>query len=292
MSFNLNDLKNILENLRKAVDEKKRWRHTEWKPREDYTPEEQKAIQEHIDAGYSHREAERLAGAHKGPKDFTSGLKSNIAPSMPSDKMLQELKDLAGPFLDNAKKMEEQRADINVNPVKYAEGKMRQAHEAHTADYGKDYHSFLSSDELRGLSRKDRHRAIREWKKNWHEQNPNYKEGIADVSRTQQVYGEADKIAKQNLHDKIQHIMQGGQVESESPMSAQEAAQHLGVGTKDEPASQQISAGKTSTANFAERYPDLMNKLSEEHKGRLKEIDSAKNAQSAAPTVIRRRRRQ
>jgi hypothetical protein len=67
----------------------------DWQPRSDYSSKEAEAINKLIGEGYSHREAERLAGAHKGPKDYQSAMRSGINPSMPSDKMMGHLKGLA-----------------------------------------------------------------------------------------------------------------------------------------------------------------------------------------------------
>ena len=71
-------------------------------PKDKYEEHHQTAIDKHMADGYSHREAERLAGAH----DIISGdpYKSKIKPTQPSDKMLSHMKGLSGDWLRDAER--------------------------------------------------------------------------------------------------------------------------------------------------------------------------------------------
>lgn len=268
-----------------APEEKEQKKYlSEWKPREDYSEKEKAAIKQHMDAGYSHREAERMAGAHKGPSDHKSAMKSGIAPSMMSDTMINQLKPLAKEWLENADRVEKLKADPNVNPMKHASGKLMAAHEAHTGDYSKAYNDFLTSDSVKNLKGRERHNAIQEWKGAWKKDNPGFAEGMADVSNTQKAFGEAKESARQTLQEKLSHIMTGG-ISMPTEMSDQEAMQHLG-GSKTDEGGYTGSIIKDPSANFAAKNPKLLSSLNQDQLGRLKRIDSAASAQG----VVRRRK--
>lgn len=257
---------------------------SEWKPREDYSEKEKAAIKSHMDNGYTHREAERLAGAHKGPTDHKAAMKSGISPSMMSDKMMGSMKPLAKEWLENADRVEKLKADPSVNPMKHASGKLMQAHEQHTGDYSKAYNEFLTSDAVKNLKGKERHNAIQSWKGSWKKDNPAFAEGMADVSNTQKTFSEAKKAANETLQEKLSHIMTGG-VSMPSEMSEQEAMQHLG-GSKTEEGGYTGSIIKDPSANFAAKNPKLLSSLNQDQASRLKRIDSA----AAAQGVVRRRK--
>lgn len=225
--------------------------YTNWAPREDYTPEEQAKMKEHMDSGYSHREAERLAGAHRGPKDMQSALKHTVKASHPSPKMLSEIRELAGHWLDNAKRHELRNAEISKNPDKFAAGKLMEAHEAHTKDFKSAYDNFLNSDEVKNLKGLARHKAVSEWKKGWQAENPDYTEGHKKVAEAQGAFKEAHD-AKRSQRDKLSELfgrMTGGGMDGET-YGAQEAAQHVGGG-KDESGSYTSSVVTDPAASFA-----------------------------------------
>lgn len=249
----------------------------DWQPRTDYTPVESAAISKFLEEGYSHREAERLAGAHKGPRDYRQALRSGINPSMPSDKMLEQLKGLAKEWLDNARNVELAGADQTKNPMKYAAGQMEQAHGSHVKDYHEAYNNFLASDELKQLKPRERHKAVQEWKNNWKQQNPNYEEGLGNVSAVQSVFADAASNIKQRQKDIEEHIGRGG-VSEVADMTAQEAAQHLGA-VKGEEGIEGTSVVQDPLASFAAKNPKLTKLLNEEQMSRVKRVDSAAAAQ-------------
>jgi len=264
-----------LKEKEKAAPESaaKRTYSKDWEPRQDYSPKEAEAIQKLRDDGYSHREAERLAGAHKGPKDYRSALKSGINPSMPSDKMMGHLKGLAKEWLENARSHDLAHADEMQNPMKHASGQMEQAHKGHTADFHQAYSDFLSSDAVKDLSPRDRHKTVQEWKNKWKEANPHYEAGLANVSRVQSKFADAAKNIEQKSKETSEHIARGGV--SEVPgLSDQEAMQHLGGG-KTEAGYTGGSIIKDPSAAFAAKNPRYIKLLNQDQMDRVKRVDSA-----------------
>lgn len=265
-----------------ASQEKQVRRMADWQPRSDYSDSEKAAIEQHMKDGYTHREAERMAGAHKGPMDFISAMRSGVNPSMMSQKMMGQLKPLAKLWLQEADKEDKRRADPEINPLKHASGKMAEAHEKNTSKFNDAYNQFLGSDAVKGLKGKDRHMAIQQWKSDWKKSNPEHDAGLADVSSTQKLFSEARGAAKQNLNEKIAHIMGGGQ-SMPTEMTEAEAMQHLGGGKSEE--GYHGSIVQDPSASFATRNPKLIASLKPEQQERLKMIDSAAQSQGK----IRRR---
>jgi len=245
----------------------------DWQPRSDYSADELSSIKNLIDTGYSHREAERLSGAHRGPKDYRSALRSGVNPSMPSDKMMGHLKDLAKEWLENARSHDLANADEMKNPMKHASGQMEQAHKGHTGDYHQAYSDFLSSDAIKNLSPRERHGAVQEWKSKWKQDNPDYEEGLSGVSQVQTKFADAAKNIEQKNKETEEHIARGG-VGGTPQMSDQEAMQHLGGGKSDEG----YTGGsfvKDPAAVFAAKNPKYVKLLNKDQMDRVKRVDSA-----------------
>jgi hypothetical protein len=244
----------------------------DWEPRSDYSAKEAEAVKKFIDEGYSHREAERLAGAHKGPRDYQSALKSGVNPSMPSDKMMGHLKGLAKEWLENARSHDLANADEMKNPMKHASGQMEQAHKGHTADFHQAYSDFLASDEVKNLSPRERHSVVNQWKTQWKKDNPEYQEGMENVSRVQNKFADAAKNVEQKGKDIEQHIARGG-VSQVPEMTDQEAMQHLGGGKSEEGYGGSII--QDPAAAFAAKNPNYVKMLNQDQMDRVKRVDSA-----------------
>jgi hypothetical protein len=273
--------------------ERKRSTFTDWKPREDYSPEEKAAIDKHVADGYSHREAEHLAGAYKGPKTFDQALHHTVKPSMPSDKNLSELKELASDWLSNHERHEKLNAEADKNPIKHAAGKMLAAHEDRIKGYHDQYADFLESDEVKNLKGLARIKKVQEWKNKYKtEVNPDHDANISKVSEAQRTFKEADEARKQSLDEMLDHIARGG-ASMPSDTSYQEAAQSIGgeknedngyvTSTKADPAAAFAANNKKFTENLA-----AARKLANQDQlDRMKRVDTAKAAKPA--TIIRRR---
>ena len=266
----------------KQEDTKQRKQYlSEWQPRSDYSPKEEAAVKAHMDNGYSHREAERLAGAHKGSSDFRTAMKSGIAPSMMSDKMMSDMKPLAKLWLEEADRKDKASADPESNTVKRQSGKLTEAHEKHTGDFNKAYGEFLNSDQVKDLKGRDRHNAVQEWKTKWKAENPQHDENLSNISEAQQKFAYSQPKAKETASEKHQHIMSGGQ-SMPTEMSDQEALQHLGGGKTEE--GYQGTIVQDPSAAFAARNPQLQAALKPEQLERMKAVDSAASAQGKIRT--------
>jgi len=258
-----------------------RWR--QWESSKNLTTKHEQAIKEHMANGYSEREAHRMAGAHKEAADLQSAMRSGLAPSRMSTKMIDELKGLASEWIGNARRHDKLNADIDKNPLKHASGKMMAAHEQATGDYTKAYNDFLNSDQVKSLSGRDRHQAVQKWKTDYKTKNPDHESKLANSSASQSIMGVAKDTMKSNLKDKMFHIMSGG-ASMPTDMSAQEAAQHVG-GTKEEDGGYSANISHDPSASFASKNPHLVHLLSDEMKDRKQRVDSAAKTQQ----VIRRR---
>ena len=276
------------EDSDEVVDDKtgKSGGYSEWKPKAQYKPEHQKKMKELMDQGYSHREAERMAGAYDGPKDFQSALKHTVKPSQPSPKMMEQMKGLAGHWLDRADRHAKVNADPEKNPQKFAAGKMMQAHEEHAKDFNKDYDTFLNSDKVKGMKGLERHKAIQSWKNDWKQKNPQYTEGASGVSDAGKHYKESRDAKQKNLNDAIQHITTGGQ--SGEGMSFQEAAQHVGGAKSDE--GYTATTIKDPSASFAEANPDFVKRLNADQLDRFNRVQGARASQGFKPSTVVRKK--
>ncbi len=242
-----------------------------WKPREDYSDKEKADIKKLIDDGYSHREAERMAGAHKGSRDWSKAMKSGVHPSMPSDRMLKELKDLAGEWKDTARQQELADADEWKNPMKHAVGQVHQAHRDATADYQKAYNDFLSSDDVKGKKGMDRVKAVQAWKAKWKQENPDYEQGLDTASAQQSKLATAAETIKQKSKEMDEHIGRGG-VSQAPDMTNEEAMQHVGQGKTEEG---HIGSVHQQPMPAAVRDPKYVKMLNQEQMERMKRVDSA-----------------
>jgi len=254
----------------------------------DLTDEQKTEVDKHLEDGYSEREAHRKAGAHKEESNFNQALKSRTKPSMMSDKMIDNMKGLAKEWLGNADKHEKLNADIEKNPMKHASGKMIAAHDEHMGDYKKAYEDFLSSDDLKGLTGRDRHNAIKGFKKQFREDNPDHADNIANASQAQQGVNESRESSKQGLKDKLSNIISGGYSPDETH-SVEAGAQHAGISLGNEGSAATGSISKDPLSNFADKNQKLVGMLSDEQKGRLDRIDSAASTNGKQRTILRRK---
>lgn len=272
-------------------DKSKPSSHRDWRAPENLTDEQRAKIEQHMEDGYSEREAHRLVGTHKEVSDFQQAMRSGIKPSMMSDRMIDHIKGLAKEWLSHADKHEKLHADVEKNPMKHAAGKIMAAHDEHMGDYKKALNEFMTSDEVKNLKGRERHKAISEWKKNYREQNPGHHEKLSSVSAVQSAVPESRQVARQTLQDKLTSIMHGGGAAPGESYSAQEGAQHAGISLGGEGEKATGSITKDPAATFAAGHQKLMGMLSDEQKARYGKINSARAMQGKQPqTVIRRKK--
>lgn len=286
------------ETLEKAEDEKKKKPsksgYQEWKPREDYSPEEQKKIDDLMGEGWSHREAERLAGAHKGPKDFQSALEHRVHPSQPSDKMLDIMKDLALQYKQRSSNLEGETADPGKNPQKYAAHKHQQAHEQAYGDYDKEYKNFLDKLDEQDLHPLEYDEAVSKWQKDWHEKHPEAKEQMIGSAEAGKHFDEAKEARDQRIKEGKMNLITGGLAGDESSMGEysedagggaandfQTAAQMAG-GTKGE-SGYEIGTVKDPAAIFREQNPDYVAELKRKMQAKLAQNPEMQERHAAMP---------
>ncbi|MBR9691274.1 hypothetical protein GOV06_00650 [Candidatus Woesearchaeota archaeon] len=222
--------------------------YRDWSPKDKYEDEHQASIDDHMNNGWSHREAERMAGAHDTPTDFNSALKSKIKPTQPSDKMLEQMKGLSGDWLRNAERKIGESADARKNPIKHAAAKTLSAHEDAHGDFKTAFDKFLASDEVNGLKHRERYKAIKAFKEKYNEDNPSHREGVIAAADSGKAFKDADEARAAHLlegHQSVQDAgKSGGELTTASEFStaaaggtenltAQGAAQMAG-GTQDE----------------------------------------------------------
>ena len=277
----------------KADEKKTRTRHSDWEAG-DLDEDQQSEVDGHLENGYSEREAHRKAGAHKEKGDFNDALKSNVKPSMMSDKMIDDVKGLAKEWLGNADRHEKLNADIEKNPAKYASGQMIKAHEEHMGNYKKAYNDFLSSDDLKdddgkALTGRNRHNAIKEWKKSFREENPDHAENIANASKSQSSVAESRQVSKQSLQDKMSNIITGG-FSPDNTHSVEAGTQHAGISLGKEGSAATGSVSRDPLSSFANSNQKLVGMLSDEQKGRFDRINSAASTQGKQRTIVRRKK--
>jgi hypothetical protein len=220
----------LLEKTREEILEKSSG-YKEWEPQDGYDTEEQAdAVQNLIEQGYTHREAEHMALDHPIPP-MDVALQHKIHPSQPSEKHLQKLKELAREYIANHDKHIKANAELEKNPMLHTEGKISQLHEDRTKHFSNAYHNFLNSDEVKNLQGRDHFKAVQAWKNKYHQEHPEYHQNLIQDSGTVKEHAQkAQQYHASNVQDKIQQIISGGGAES----SVQSAVPQAGEGTLEE----------------------------------------------------------
>lgn len=274
-------------------------RYVDWKPRADYEPKHSEAIKKYTEMGYSPREAERFANAHRAPTDFYSALKHSTNPSEPSPKMLELMRGKAGDWLKNAERKHMEMADASLNPIKHASGKAIAAHDAAHKDFNSAYNNFLNSDEVKDLKGRDRHQAIQSWKKKWNEENPEYTQAAVSAAGSGKALSEALSAREKRRDEGMKSILESGKTfgsastapDSEefendfghpSHMDDQVAAQSIG-GEKNEGGGYSTNIKKDPSAIFAENKKDYI-------EGVLDDLSNSKTGRANSPLSAFRQR--
>lgn len=260
----LSALRNELSEQLTKAEEKKDKTHGEWSQHPNHTPEELTRIAKLVNEGYHPREAAHLisptTGGRGEPRNFMRALESYVRPTQLSPRMHAEAKKVAQQWLDNYESHLAERAKPEINPVIHASAKLKQAHQDKTADYHKAYTDFLASDELKGKSPMERHKAVQAWKQSWKEKNPE-KASTSGLSEAAATFKEAEEARKKYVEEAKHHLVHGGapveptgvedEVESSAPMSARAISEHMGIGGSEEDDAPKISAKQDPSMKFA-----------------------------------------
>ena len=237
----------------------------EWLQSEQHTPEELDKIAKLVKEGYHPREAAHMLSPSTGgrgePKDFMRALQSYVKPTQLSPKMLEEARRVAQQWLEGYESHLGETAKPEINPIAHASSKLKAAHAEKTGDYHKAYTDFLSSDELKGKSPLERHKAVQAWKTAWKQENPEHEKSLAEVSGLGSKFKEAEDARKKYVEEAKHHIVHGGapvepsgaeeDVESSAPMSARAISEHMGIGGSEDDDAPKISTRQDPSMKFA-----------------------------------------
>jgi hypothetical protein len=297
MSIALNALKNeISEELSKA-DEKRS--SSEWSQSPDHTPEELDKIAKLVEEGYHPREAAHMISPETGgrgePRDFMRALQSYVKPTQLSPKMHEHAKKVAQQWLDQYEQYLAERARPEINPVLHASGKLKSAYEEKTGNYNKAYSDFLASDELKGKSPIERHRAVQAWKAKWKQENPDQTSGLSEVSSAGSAFKEAEEARKKHIEDVKHHLVHGSapiesqageeDVETSAPMSARAISEHMGIGGGEEDEGPKISAQMDPSMKFATQHTKFVESVLRPEVGEKAVKQPAPTEQQKAPVA-------
>lgn len=152
----------------------------------EVSDKQKEIIDQAMKDGHTEKEAHWLAGQK------VHGTKAEAH----SSKVFGILKEAAQKHIDNEAYNARVEASESVNPAKYAEGRRIDAFAHHTDDYKQAHNDFLSSDDLKDLSPRDRHAAIQAWKSDYKAQNQgaaDYHKNIRDTESAEQATGAAQR---------------------------------------------------------------------------------------------------
>lgn len=256
----LNALREVIaEDLRK--DDKKS-SSREWAMSKEHTPQEMDEIKKLVQEGYHPREAAHIVSKGRGgrgePRDFMRALTSGIKPTMMSDKMLGEMRDVARQWLDNYHTKTAKYLEPEKNPVKHASAQMKAAHQDRSAKFDKDFSDFLASDELKGKSPMERHKAVQAWKNDWRSNNPEHDASIVNVNQAGKQFKESEAARRAHVEEIKSHLVHGsmpvespaGEEFESAPMTGRAVAEHMGL-KQDEEGGVQHATIKDPAMQFA-----------------------------------------
>jgi stress-induced morphogen len=296
-------LKSVIEEeyLSKA-DEKRKSRMADWQLHPDHTPEEIAEMQKLTEQGYHPREASHIVSGGRGgrgeARDFLRALGSSVKPTMLSSSMMDHAKEFANDWLDNYHSKTSKYLQEEKNPVKHASAKMKEAHQERVGDYEKAYHDFLSSDDLKGKSPMQRHKAIKEWKSNWKQENPDHESKIEDVSKKGSSYSQAEQARKEHVEDIKRHLVSGPMATTDAPQefeptTARGVAEMMGTsGSEDAPPQYRVE--KDPVTSFSTKHSKFVENVLKPSVSQVQEKQPEIKQETApqpepAKTIIRRK---
>lgn len=272
----------------KEVPDKKSM-YSDWKPRDDYTKEQQSKIASMIEEGYHPRDAEILAGAHKRFGNMRDAINSRVNPHEMSAKMHERLKGIANDYVDNLVAGQYKHAEPEVNPQKATAATVKSYNDL-MEDFRQGKEDFYNREDVKKMKPRDRHAAFKQWKDKFHADNPDFKENIGQEWIK---HGETDKENKQKRKEYLEEgkkaiaqagfmdVEPGGSISSGSKQMAmgpggEEHAQTIGgayqsagIASEDEGSPAAGTTIKDPYSSFAERNPSLKDKYMKQLKSSL-----------------------
>jgi len=272
------------ESLEKAEDDEgkpkvSRSGYSDWQPKDKYDENHQADIDKYMEMGLSHREAERMAGAHDHEgMDFGQSMENNKTnPSVPSD-LLHDLvlRDAGLKFKQDIESTDD--IDVKQSPQKFAGREHIKAHDEAYADYDKDYKAFLNELDEQDLHPLEYDEAVSNWQKEWHEKNPEAKEKMAGSAEAGKIFDEAKQTREESIEERKKEIAFGS---APSDMDMQTAAQS--VGTKGE-RGYEASTFKDPASIMQEQSPEYFDNVRRDFEEKLNQNPEAKERHAAMPS--------
>ena len=267
-----------------------------WKPNVDnYEDHHHEKINELINEGFSHREAERMVNAHAGPNDFMSAYSSSHDIEEPSDSFLNILRPAAEQYVSNWNEHRLKSADAAKNPELYETAKVRSDFKDHHKGFEDAWTEHKTSDEYSALSRREKSQARKQFRENYMKENPDHVQSFVSMDAGGHRKQAQDQY-HQNFNEQLEHLL-SVHGPREGQMTSQEAGQHLG-GEKTESGGYTSGQVKDPMAAFAEKNPHMReyakqkildtekykNVMSPEQHDRLKRVSTFKASKPKTPT--------
>jgi hypothetical protein len=184
------------------------------------------------------------------------GKTKEVMPDIDPDR-LAALKGVAHHWLNHADQIKKMSSDARSNPHLFAEGHRISAHNAAHEDFNSAYQAFVNSDDYKKMSNVQKMRAEVKFKKDFQEKNPDHAINAANaVAEAHQMHDKAKDLHNKEMDARKAHILMGGAV-SDSDISREMAAQHVG-GAKDDEGSSQTSMIRDPAAAFAAQYQEQL----------------------------------
>lgn len=269
---------------------------SKWQPNEkNYTDQHRAKIKELMDRGFSHREAERFAGAHAGPRSFEEALNSRHDLPEMSQSFFDRLKPLADTYVKKWGDRRVREADAEKNPDLARRGKLLAEHESRDMGWNDAWNKHKESDEYKALSPVEKLSAKKKFRDSFYQQNPEHVESFKQVGgkgSKADYYKPYDESANEQLASLLtMHFGDG------PSMSNEEAGQALG--------SEQREGGgynmnvNTAMGSFARQHKGMLQgeaqkratnilsryegKMDPQRMDRLKRVSAMKTSSAAKP---------
>lgn len=147
-----------LQSRRKAKEWKPRDLASAFKDKPDKLKKLQTDMYNLIQEGFSEREAEMIAGASETP-DFIDGNVFTAAPTAPSQKILDIIRQHSADKLAEYHFKKDQQSDPAKNPIKWANFKNAENIKNYLASYEEQLKELTDSDEYKNMSRSEKRKA-------------------------------------------------------------------------------------------------------------------------------------
>lgn len=235
------------------------------------------AIKGHISRGFSENEAKYFEGDHDYPSDYDQAFRGQLDKTIDSPEMWKLFSKHADEAIKEHTKKEQQRADVEKNPMKYAAGQGALASDLVHQDFDDDYNTHINNPDHENMSLEDLHAAMNDFHD---KRDPAEAEKIAEAgSKASEAALSARKIHATNYQERLRDFIMGGHA-----MGVGSGTRKVGSSdTTDQSAIQHAGTGSTiqtdPEAKFAASHQDYVKHLSEEQQSRLKRVNTAKAAQ-------------